>query len=130
MTPDIRFGRYRAKDIPIRATAKRKKQYNRFLIRLREIYVRAGVEFVSVKEGGAGNISPKALKKVLLPHLEALFSETPVPQAVSLPGKADRAVEPILRCGPDAVVVDQACDIGKIRTLVPEQIPLFRVCGP
>ena len=101
-----------------------------FLIRLREIYLQAGVELVSVKEGGACNISPKALKNVLLPHLETLFTHAPVPQTLSLPGKADRSMEAVLRCGPDAVVVDQECNIGKIREIVPETTPLFWVCGP
>lgn len=101
-----------------------------FLIRLRGIYVQAGVEFVSVKEGGACNISPKALKKVLLPHLETLFAHAPLPQTLSLPGKADRSLKTILTCRPDAVVVDQECDIRKVREIVPDTIPLFWVCGP
>jgi MtaA/CmuA family methyltransferase len=100
-----------------------------FIIALRDAYVDAGVDFIVFEEGGATTISPKAFRKLLLPHLQKILSRKAVPHTLSLTGSSDKYIELMLECRPDGIGVDQECDIDRVRQVVPGSIPLFAVCG-
>jgi [methyl-Co(III) methanol-specific corrinoid protein]:coenzyme M methyltransferase len=100
-----------------------------FLIRLRDAYVNAGADFIIIEEGGATTISPAVFRKILFPYLKEMFAEKKVPHGLSLTGSADKFLELMLECGPDGVGIDQETDIDRSLELVPENIPLFAVCG-
>lgn len=100
-----------------------------FIRVLRNAYIDAGVDFVVVEEGGATTISPKAFRKLLLPHLQDILSQKAVPHSLSLTGTSDKYIELMLECLPDGIGVDQECDIDRVREVVPASIPLFAVCG-
>jgi len=100
-----------------------------FIAVLRSVYIDAGVDFIVIEEGGATTISPRAFRKMLLPHLEKILSEKKVPHALSLTGSSDKFIELMIECGPDGIGVDQQCDIDHVRRIVPKALPLFAVCG-
>lgn len=100
-----------------------------FIVELRTVYIDAGVDFIVIEEGGATTISPRAFRKMLLPHLEKILSEKKVPHALSLTGSSDKFIELMIECGPDGIGVDQQCDIDHVRRIVPATLPLFAVCG-
>lgn len=100
-----------------------------FLIRLREVYINAGVDFIVVEEGGATTISPAAFRKILFPYLKEIFSEKKVPHGLSLTGSADKFLELMLECQPDGIGIDQETDIDHSRQIIPGGMPLFAVCG-
>jgi len=99
------------------------------LSRVRDTYISAGAEFVTVEEGGATTISPQSFKKLLSPRLSALFSDKKVPHVLSLTGRSDRFIDLLLACRPDAFGVDQECDLASVVERAPEGMPLFCVCG-
>jgi [methyl-Co(III) methanol-specific corrinoid protein]:coenzyme M methyltransferase len=100
-----------------------------FIIRLRDVYVEAGVDFITIEDGGATAISPRMFRRLLLPHLKEVFTGRKIPQALSLTGKAEKYIEFLLECEPDAIGIDQESDIERCRTLVPDDIPLLAVAG-
>lgn len=100
-----------------------------FLIRLRDVYVHAGADFIVVEDGGATAISPAAFRKILFPYLKEIFMEKKVPHGLSLTGSANKFLELMLECQPDGIGIDQETDIEQSRRIIPESIPLFAVCG-
>ncbi|MBC8392290.1 MAG: hypothetical protein H8E17_06975 [Deltaproteobacteria bacterium] len=101
----------------------------KFISILKEIYIHAGVDFIVIEEGGATSISPAAFKKLLLPYLKDVFAEKPIPHILSLTGNSNMFMELMLECKPDGIGVDQENDIKISRETVPENVPLFAVCG-
>lgn len=101
----------------------------KFIAILKGIYINTGVDFIVIEEGGATTISPAAFKKLLLPCLKDVFAEKPIPHILSLTGNSDMFMGLMLECKPDGIGVDQENNIKKSRARVPENIPLFAVCG-
>ncbi len=99
------------------------------LSRVRDAYVSAGAEFVTVEEGGATTISPQSFEKLLTPRIAALLSDKKVPHALSFAGRSDLFIDLLISCKPDALGVDQACDLAVVVEKLPEDMPLFCVCG-
>lgn len=100
-----------------------------FILVLRDAYVDTGVDFIVVEEGGATTISPRAFRKLLLPHLQKILKQKKVPHILSLTGSSDKFIALMLECRPDGIGVDQQCDIKQVRQIVPPPLPLFAVCG-
>jgi [methyl-Co(III) methanol-specific corrinoid protein]:coenzyme M methyltransferase len=100
-----------------------------FIINLKEVYIRAGIDFMMVWEGAGAAISPKAFRKLLLPYMQDIFKSKKVPQIVSLSGSSDKFIELMLACNPDGIALDEECDIQKARELIPDSIPLISGCG-
>jgi uroporphyrinogen-III decarboxylase len=105
------------------------KRLTELLCRARDAYVSAGAEFVTVEEGGATTISPRSFEKLLSPRLATLFSDKKVPHALSLAGRSDRFIDLLLACRPDALGVDQECDLATVVKKTPAGMPLFCICG-
>jgi len=105
------------------------RQLTVLINRLKELYIRAGADFIVVEDGGATGISPKAFRELLLPCLKDVFADRKVPQVLSLAGKSEHFIKLVLECRPDGIGIDQECDIEKAREAIPESIPLFAVCG-
>lgn len=105
------------------------QRLTKFILELKEVYVRAGIDFLMVVEGGGAAVSPKTFRKLLLPCMQDIFKSKKVPQVVSLFGSSDKFVEFMLACDPNGIALDKECSIEKARKLVPESIPLFSGCG-
>jgi uroporphyrinogen-III decarboxylase len=96
---------------------------------LRDIYVEAGADFVVIGEGGAATISPRAFDTLLLPCLFKIFENKAIPQVLTLMGRSEKVIEMALSCHPDALGVDQECALQAVRSVVPQELPLFSICG-
>jgi len=99
------------------------------IVRLRDLYVAAGADYVTIEEGNATSISPPSFKSLLLPRLKKTFGVRTFPQALSLTGRSEKYLELVLECGPDALGVDQECRIEAALKSFLEDRPLFAVCG-
>ena len=84
------------------------------LCRVRDAYVSAGAEFVTIEEGGATTISPQSFEKLLSPQLTVLLSDKKAPHVLSLTGRSDHFIDLLLACKPDALGVDQECDLASV----------------
>ncbi len=100
-----------------------------FINRLKTLYVKAGVDFLVVEEGGAAGVSPRLFGRLLLPHLQTLFAEKPCPMTLSFVGGTEDFLDFLLACDPDGVRVDGKCDLVRVRERVPRDLPLFTGCG-
>ncbi len=100
-----------------------------FLRRLRDLYVQAGAEFVTVEDGAATSVSPKVFRNLLLPHLKSLFAEKRGPMLLSLTGHTGKVLDLMLECEPDGMGIDQESDIAATRERLPEGMPLFAIYG-
>jgi uroporphyrinogen-III decarboxylase len=67
--------------------------------------------------------------RLLLPHLQAVFSVKPCPMAISLVGGTDQFLEFLLACHPDGVQIDRQCNTTDAREKIPAFLPLFTGCG-
>jgi [methyl-Co(III) methanol-specific corrinoid protein]:coenzyme M methyltransferase len=99
------------------------------LIRVRDVYVEAGVDYVVVEEGGATNISPKAFGSMVLPMLKRLFEGRKVPHILSLAGRSEQYVPMMVETGADGLGVDQECDLEQSLQRLPAGFPLLAICG-
>ena len=97
--------------------------------KLIDVYVREGVDFMIVVEGGGASISPKIFRKLILPCMQDIFKAKKLPQIVYIFGGSEKVVEFMLACNPDGIVLDKDCGIEKTRDLLPESMPLFTECG-
>jgi [methyl-Co(III) methanol-specific corrinoid protein]:coenzyme M methyltransferase len=100
-----------------------------FILKLKEVYIRAGVDFVLVVEGGGAAISPKAFRELLLPCMQAIFKFKTVPQIVYIFGTSEKFVELMLACDPDGIILEKECSVERAKELLPESMPLFGECG-
>ena len=99
------------------------------ILKLRDVYAAAGAEFIVIEEGGATTISPRVFRKMLLPLLQELFLDRPVPQVLSMTGKADLYIKMLLECGPDAVSLDQESDLEACLAQAPDGPPFLATAG-
>ncbi len=100
-----------------------------FILRLIRLYAENGADIVVIEEGGATSVSPKVFKKLIHPCLKALFADKKLPMALSLTGQADRYMDLMLECEADGIGVDQESDLEKCVSAIPDNYPLFSVCG-
>jgi [methyl-Co(III) methanol-specific corrinoid protein]:coenzyme M methyltransferase len=110
-------------------TRKILQRFTEFLLKLEEVYFRAGIDFMMVVEGGGASISPKMFRKLLLPCMQDIFKSKKVPKVVSFFGSSEKFVEFMLTCDPDGIALEKECSIEKARELIPESIALFSRCG-
>ena len=99
------------------------------ILRIRDVYVDAGADYVVIGEGGATTISPPSFKTLLMPCLIKIFGDKAVPHVLSLMGRSDKYIEMILSCELDALEVDQECTLQAARAIVPKDLPIFSICG-
>jgi len=100
-----------------------------FICKLIDVYVRAGVDFMTVVEEGGANISPNTFRKLLLPCMQEIFKSRQISRIVLLFGNSETVVEFMLACNPEGIILDKGCSIKKTRGCLPEGMPLFGECG-
>jgi len=79
------------------------------LISLARIYRKAGADYLTVREMGAGEdvLSPRTFASVIQPHLERIFAAIESPKVLHICGETNIIVEHMARCRADAITVDQ-----------------------
>jgi [methyl-Co(III) methanol-specific corrinoid protein]:coenzyme M methyltransferase len=100
-----------------------------FIKEVRDFYVLAGADFIILEEGGATSISPGMFQTLVLPGLKDILMQKEVPHVLSMTGGASHFLELMLECQADGFGIDQECDNRQARKLIPENRPLFTVCG-
>jgi [methyl-Co(III) methanol/glycine betaine-specific corrinoid protein]:coenzyme M methyltransferase len=97
--------------------------------KLIDVYVREGVDFMVVVEGGGASISPQIYGKLIQPCMQDIFSAKKIPQVISLFGNSEKVVEFMLACDPDGIVLDKDSRMETAGDLLPESMPVFTECG-
>ncbi len=98
-----------------------------YLAQVVDLYVEAGADFITVREMGATSdiLSPRMFKKLVLPHLQALFGRiTKVPTVLHICGNTNPIVEMMAQSGASAISVDQKNDLGRTRELLRDVVLL------
>ena len=54
-------------------TRKLLQRFTEFLLKLEEVYLHAGIDFMMVVEGGGASISPKTFRKLVLPFMQGII---------------------------------------------------------
>ncbi|MFZ5819882.1 MAG: uroporphyrinogen decarboxylase family protein [Chloroflexota bacterium] len=87
-------------------------------------YHQAGADFLTVHEmgGSPGALGPKSFESLVLPHLQALFSELPRPAVLSACGRTNGAMKLLAASGADALSVDQTNDLARSRQDLPDAL--------
>ena len=111
------------------STRKIFEKLTEFLLQLKEVYTRAGIDFIVVVEGGGAAISPKTFRELLLPCMQDIFKFKKIPQIVYIFGSSEKFVELMLACDPDGIILEKECSIERARELLPESILIFGECG-
>jgi len=105
------------------------KRLTVFIHKIIDNYIRAGVEFMIVVEGGGTSISPKTFHDLLLPCMQDIFKPKKIPQVVYIFGSSKQIVEFLLACDPDGIILDKDCNLEQVGTILPATMPLFSECG-
>lgn len=88
-----------------------------YLSRILTLYVEAGADYVTVREMGATSsiLSPRLFKRLILPHLQDLFSRISVPKVLHICGDTNPIIHYMAQSGADALSVDQLNDLARTR---------------
>lgn len=88
-----------------------------YLSRLVALYVEAGADFITVREMGATSsiLSPRLFEKLVLPHLQDLFSRITVPTVLHICGNTNPIIHLMAQSGANALSVDQLNDLARTR---------------
>jgi len=100
-----------------------------FIKEVRDFYILAGADYIILEEGGATSISSRMFQTLVLPGLKDILKQKKVPHVLSMTGGAMHFLELIIECQADGFGIDQECDNRQARKLIPENRPLFTVCG-
>ncbi len=105
------------------------KQLTGFILKLIDVYLHAGVDFMIVVEGAGASVSPKIFNKLILPFLQDIFRPKKLPQIIHISGNSLKVVDFMLACEPDGMFLDRDCCMEDVRERLPEGMPLFSECG-
>ncbi len=104
------------------------------LIEICKIYREAGVDYITVREMGAGAdiLSPRMFQALIRPHLERIFNAIESPKVLHICGDTDSIVDQMDLCGADAISVEQKNHIAESRhkvrsTLILGNIDAYKV---
>ncbi len=101
--------------------------YADLVIRLAEVYFKAGADYITIREMGACSdvLRPALFNKLVEPHLKHIFQTAPAPLVLHICGKSNGIIDSMNRCGASALSVDQKNDLRETRkTIGPEPILL------
>lgn len=102
------------------------------LILLADIYKKAGADYLTVNEMGAGEdvLSPHIFTILIKPHLERLLSFIKSPKVLHICGETNNIVELMACCGADAISVDQKNRLSESRAKIGKTTLLFGNIDP
>lgn len=97
------------------------------LIEISRTYRRAGADYITVREMGAGPdiLSPRIFKTLIRPHLEQIFTAIESPKILHICGSTDSIIEDMALCGADAVSVDQKNNAAESRKKIGSEMLLL-----
>jgi len=99
----------------------------KMLIEISRIYRRAGADYITIREMGAGPdiLSPRMFKILIRPHLEQIFTSIESPKILHICGSTDSIVDQMALCGADAISVDQKNNVAESREKIGKDLLLL-----
>lgn len=97
------------------------------LIDIIRIYREAGIDYITVREMGAASeiLNPRLFKILICPHLEKIFASIEGAKVLHICGDTNDIVEPMARCGADAISVEQKNNVAETRKKVGADMLVF-----
>ncbi len=105
------------------------EKLTKLILKLKEVYIRAGIDFIFIVEGGSAAISPKTFRELILPQMQRIFESKEVPHIAYISGNTNTFEEFISACDPDGIVLGAESSVETARGLLLKSIPLFSPCG-
>lgn len=98
-----------------------------FLAQVAVGYREAGADFLTIHEmGGSPQIvGPRVFRRLVLPALQRLVSQTPAPRVLSVCGRTQPIIADLASIGAEAVSVDHQCELVQARQVIGEEALLF-----
>lgn len=102
------------------------------IILVAEEYIKAGVDYLTVREMGATSdvLSPRVFKNLIQPHLKKVISKITVPSVLHICGKTNQIVQFMIETGATAISVDQKNDIVESRKTLGNDALIFGNLDP
>lgn len=100
------------------------------LIEIVGIYRKAGADYITIREMGAGGdiLSPRMFQSLIQPPLERILSAIESPRVLHICGDTDAIVTNMAACGADAISVEQKNHVAETRQkLGPEALILGNI---
>ena len=97
-----------------------------YLSRILDLYVEAGADYVTVREMGATSsiLSPRLFERLVLPHLQDLFSRISVPKVLHICGNTNPIIHMMAQSGANALSIDQLNNLAETRKELPDVVLL------
>ena len=97
------------------------------LIEISKIYRKAGADYITIREMGAGPdiLSPRMFKILIRPHLEKILAAIESPKILHICGSTDSIIDQMALCRADALSVDQKNNVAESRKKLGNEILLL-----
>jgi len=97
------------------------------LIEISKIYRKAGADYITIREMGAGPdiLSPHMFKILIRPHLEKILAAIESPKILHICGSTDSIIDQMALCRADALSVDQKNNVAESRKKLGNEILLL-----
>ncbi len=103
-----------------------------YLISVIDLYRKAGADYITVREMGAGPdiLSPRMFKNLIQPHLIRLFESIQSPKVLHMCGDTNAIVELLNECGADALSLEKKNQIAETRSKLGDEVLIFGDIDP
>lgn len=97
------------------------------LIQIINIYRRAGADYITVREMGAGPdiLSPRMFESLIRPPLRRIFDEIESPKVLHICGDTNAIIEQMVLCGADALSVEKKNNVTETRKKLGPDVLIF-----
>jgi [methyl-Co(III) methanol-specific corrinoid protein]:coenzyme M methyltransferase len=121
-------------DVLMKSTVKARQKVEDLLDRLTDLLIRVGrhyqdlgVDYMSLREMGAGTdlLNPRVFKSLIVPRLQKVLHAWESPKVLHICGATDLIIEAMNECGADALSVDQKNDLAATRRKLGNGVLLF-----
>ena len=97
------------------------------IISIANIYKRAGADYITIREMGAGAdvVNPRMFRSLVKSHLYRIMAEVESPRILHICGNANPIVEDMANTKADAISVEKKTDVSKARQLLGKEALIF-----
>jgi [methyl-Co(III) methanol-specific corrinoid protein]:coenzyme M methyltransferase len=97
------------------------------LIQIIKIYRKAGADYITVREMGAGPdiLSPRMFEDLIIPPLKRIFVEIESPKVLHICGDTNAIVDQMVLCGADAISVEKKNNVAETRKKLGPNVLIF-----
>lgn len=97
------------------------------LIQIIKIYRKAGADYITVREMGAGPdiLSPRMFESLIRPPLRRIFDEIESPKVLHICGDTNAIIDQMVLCGADALSVEKKNNVTETRKKLGPDVLIF-----